>query len=113
MTGFGAGERLQQYVRTAMIGQALAARVEILPNTRLVGIDADTAYLQSTLSEEPVLIEGVAAVVLAQGNLPVRDLDLESLADIEGLATYEAGDCISARTVEEAVLDGLIIGTQI
>ena len=110
VTGFGAGERLQQYVRTAMLRQALAARVEILPSTRLIGVDADTAYLQHTLTEEPVLIEDVAAVVLAQGNVPVRAADLEELEDTR---VFEVGDCVAARTVEEAILDGLLVGTRI
>jgi len=108
VTGFGAGERLQQYVRTAMLRQALAARVEIVPNLRLIGVDADTAYLQHTLSEEPVLVEDVAAVVLAQGNVPVRDLDA-----LEDVRVLEVGDCVAARTVEEAILDGLLVGTRI
>jgi hypothetical protein len=29
------------------------------------------------------------------------------------VSTYESGDCVTARTVEEAVSDGLIVGTRI
>jgi len=107
VTGFGPGEFLQQYVRGAMIAEAVALRVEIIPNVRLRGVDADTAYLQHTLTEHPVLIEEVATVVLAQGHAPVADL-----ASIDGFPAdrvHAIGDCLSPRTVEEAVLEGLSV----
>ncbi|MEU8528122.1 FAD-dependent oxidoreductase [Streptomyces sp. NPDC048629] len=108
VTGFAAGEHLQQYVRAAMLAQAMRARVEIVPNVRLYGADADTVYLQHTLTEEPVLLEGVAAVVLAQGHTPVTDFDVDALV-LEGVAerVVAVGDCVAPRTVEEAVLEGL------
>lgn len=107
VTGFGPGEFLQQYVRGAMIAEAAALRVEIVPNLRLRGVDADTAYLQHTLTEQPVLIDDVAAVVLAQGHASVADL-----AGIDGFPAdrvHAIGDCVSPRTVEEAVLEGLSV----
>lgn len=107
--GYGAGEHLQAYVRTAMVRAVLAAKVTIEPHLRLVGLDDDTAYLQHTLSEQPVLLEDVAATVLAHGNVPWRPVDPTAL-DAQVL---EVGDCVVARTVEEAVLDGLIAGTRI
>ena len=110
VTGFAPGEALQQYVRTAMLRAALAAKVEMLPHTRLVGLDEDTAYLQSTLGEEPVILPDVVATVLVQGNVPVTDLTVEG---IPGLEVYEIGDRLAARTVEEAVLDGLHVGTRL
>lgn len=113
VTGFAPGEALQQYVRTAMLRAALAAKVEVLPHSRLVGIDEDTAYLQNTLSEEPVILSDVAATVLTQGNVPDTDLDLVGLLELPGLEVHEIGDRLAARTVEEAVLDGLRIGTRL
>lgn len=107
VTGFAAGEALQQYVRTAMLRTALAAKVQVLPNLRLIGVDEDTAYLQHTLSEAPVLLEDVVATVLTQGNVPVTDLT----ADLPGVEVHEIGDRLAARTVEEAVLEGLKVGT--
>lgn len=106
VTGCAAGEDLQQYVRAAMLAQAVRARVEIVPNVRLYGADADTVYLQHTLTEEPVPLEGVAGVVLAQGHVPVGDIDTHAL---DGVAerVVAVGDRVAPRTVEEAVLEGL------
>ncbi len=105
-TGHAAGERLQQYVRTAMIRDALAAKVTILPMVRLVGVDEDTAYLQHTLTGEPVILEDVTATVLSHGGVPDRRLVLD---DLHGPEVFEIGDRVAARTVEEAVLDGLVV----
>ena len=106
VTGFAAGEHLQQYVRAAMLAQAARARIEVVPNVRLYGADDDTAYLQHTLTEEPVLLEGVAAVVLAQGHEPVDDLNA-SVLGLPPERVLAIGDCVAPRTVEEAVLEGL------
>lgn len=107
VTGFAAGDRLQQYVRTAMIREAIAAKVTIVPNVRLIGADEDTAYLQHTLGEHPVMIDDVAATVLALGGQPVRDLQVQAGPVRQ---VHEIGDRVSARTVEEAVLEGLQLG---
>ncbi|MGW5169879.1 oxidoreductase [Streptomyces nodosus] len=108
VTGFAAGEHLQQYVRGAMLAQAVRARVEIVPNVRLYGADSDTVYLQHTLTEEPVLLEGVAGTVLAQGHDPVDDLDPVAFG-VPADRVFAAGDCLTPRTVEEAVLEGLTV----
>ncbi len=110
VTGFGAGENLQQYVRIAMLRDALAAKVTVLPNVRLIGIDEDTAYLQHTVSEQPVIVEDVAATVLSHGNVPLKDLTREL---VDAPEVFEIGDCVSARTVEEAVLEGLKVGSRL
>ncbi|MFJ6562251.1 FAD-dependent oxidoreductase [Streptomyces sp. NPDC091412] len=112
VTGFAAGEHLQQYVRAAMLAQAARARIEILPNVRLYGADSDTVYLQHTLTEEPVLLEGVAGTVLAQGHDPVNEFDPVGLG-VPADRVFAAGDCVTPRTVEEAVLEGLTVATQL
>lgn len=110
VTGYAAGENLQQYVRTAMIRQALGRKVTILPSVRIIGVDDDSAYLQHTLSEEPIILEDVVSTVLVQGNLPVKDLTIES---VDAPLVFEIGDCVAARTVEEAVLEGLTAASSI
>ncbi|MFI9599608.1 FAD-dependent oxidoreductase [Streptomyces sp. NPDC052043] len=108
VTGFAAGEHLQQYVRAAMLAQAARARIDIVPHVRIHGADSDTVYLQHTLTEEPVLVDGAAAVVLAQGHEPV--VDLEPVATgLPADRVFAVGDCVSPRTVEEAVLEGLTV----
>ncbi|MFF0561603.1 FAD-dependent oxidoreductase [Streptomyces sp. NPDC004266] len=110
VTGFAAGEHLQQYVRAAMLAQAVRARIEIVPNVRLHGADDDTVYLQHTLTEDPVVLEGAAGVVLAQGHLPVTDLDPLALG-VAPDRVFAVGDRVSPRTVEEAVLEGLTVAS--
>ena len=72
---------------------------------RPYGADADTVYLQHVLTDEPVIIDDVAALVLSQGHDPVTEL-VDSLVDYPG-EVHAIGDCLSPRTVEEAILEGL------
>ncbi|MGW0812984.1 oxidoreductase [Streptomyces viridiviolaceus] len=111
VTGFAAGEHLQQYVRAAMVAQAVRARIDIVPNVRLYGVDSDTGYLQHTLTEDPVLLEDVAGVVLAQGHAPLADLDPAGSGVVPADRVFPVGDCVTPRTVEEAVLDGLTVAS--
>ncbi|GHB28570.1 oxidoreductase [Streptomyces viridiviolaceus] len=111
VTGFAAGEHLQQYVRAAMVAQAVRARIDIVPNVRLCGVDSDTGYLQHTLTEDPVLLEDVAGVVLAQGHAPLADLDPVGSGVVPADHVFPVGDRVTPRTVEEAVLDGLTVAS--
>ena len=103
--GYMAGQRIQQYVRDEMTKAALDAGVEIVTLVRPYGADADTVYLQHVLTNEPVIVDDVAALVLSQGHDPVTEL-LDSLVDYPG-EVHPIGDCLSPRTVEEAILEGL------
>jgi 2,4-dienoyl-CoA reductase-like NADH-dependent reductase (Old Yellow Enzyme family) len=111
VTGYHAGQRIQQYVRDAMIADALRLGVEILPLVRPYGADEETVYLQHVLTGEPVLIEPAAALVLSAGHLPVTGLAAELAGS--GLDVREIGDCLAPRTVEEAVLEGLLAGSDL
>ena len=110
--GYQAGESIQQYVRDEMLKQLVSAGVHIEPLVRLYGADEDTVYLQHVLTGEPVILEGVSGVVLAQGHESVTTLS-DALAREPGRETHMVGDCLSPRTVEEAVLEGLRVGTAI
>jgi NADPH-dependent 2,4-dienoyl-CoA reductase/sulfur reductase-like enzyme len=111
LDGYMVGQRVQQYVRD--IGQAALHRagVRVVPTVRVYGADADTVYLQHTLSGEPVIVEGVGALVLAQGHEP-EDALARELEDYPG-EVRAIGDCLAPRTVEEAVLEGLVTATEI
>ena len=105
------GESIQQYVRTNWIGTLDKLGVEIIPHSRLYGVDADTVYLQHTANGEAVLCEGVDTPYAALGQEP--DMTLENvLRDFDG-EIHVIGDCLGARTVEEAVLEGLKAGTAV
>jgi NADPH-dependent 2,4-dienoyl-CoA reductase/sulfur reductase-like enzyme len=115
------GERLQQYVRDVMLAAAHRAGVDIVTTVRLYGADADSVYLQHTLSGEPVVLDDVAALVLAHGHDPVDDLLLELTAAAAdpsdpvlcGVLVHGVGDCLAPRSVEEATLEALQVASAI
>ncbi len=109
--GYAPGEMLQQYVRDGLLANLHRQQIEIIPLARLYGVDDDTVYLQHVLTEEPVLVEGVSCTVLATG-CQSRD-ELLSELQASGIPTYGVGDCMAPRTVEEAVLEGLIVGASV
>ena len=112
VTGYYAGQRMQQYVRDDMIAAASRSGIDIVPLVRLYGADADSVYFQHVLTGEPVIIDKVAALVLAQGHESVDDL-LRALEDDDTVEVHGVGDCLAPRTVEEAVLEGLRVGSAI
>jgi len=105
VNGRHAGETIQSYVRDMMVARCHRLGVEIIPYAKLHGVDADTVYLQHSASGEPMLVEGVDTLVLAQGSESEDGL----LAELEGYAgiVRPIGDCLAPRTAEEAVFDGL------
>jgi hypothetical protein len=110
--GYQAGELLQQYARDELLKQMIRAGVTVVPLTRLYGADDDTAYLQHVLTDEPVLVEGISAVVLAQGQAPDTTLadELAALPADRRPELHAVGDCVAPRTVEEAILEGMRVG---
>ena len=111
VNGTMAGQLIPQYARDKWLGDLHRLGVEIIPYARFFGADNDSAYFQHTLSGEPVVLEGIDTVVTALGNKPDTSL-ADSLGDWNG-ETHMIGDCLCPRTVEEAVLEGLRVGTQI
>jgi 2,4-dienoyl-CoA reductase-like NADH-dependent reductase (Old Yellow Enzyme family) len=109
--GLSAGLRIQQYVRDAMLAAAERARVERIPLVRIFGYDGRAVFFQHVLTDDAVVVEDVAALVLALGHEPVDAL----LADLEGYPgeIHAIGDCLAPRTVEEAVLEGLEVASEI
>ncbi|MCK5362114.1 MAG: FAD-dependent oxidoreductase [Gammaproteobacteria bacterium] len=105
VNGYVPGESIQQYVRDRWVGELHRLGVDMIPYARLVGVDESTVYLQHTISGEPILCEDVDTLVAATGNASVNVLERE----LEGYGgeIHMAGDCLSPRTCEEAVLEGL------
>jgi len=106
-----AGHSIPQYTRDKWLGDLHRLGVEIIPYLRLYGADADDAYFQHVLSGEPVVLEGVDTVVAALGHTPETGLS-DALKDWPG-HLHMIGDCVSPRSVEEAVLEGLTVGAQL
>lgn len=111
VNGYMPGQRIQQYVRDSWSGTLHKLGIEIIPQARLFGADADSVYLQHTTSGEAVVCDGVNTLVLAQGHEPVSDLEAE-LEDYAG-EVHLIGDCLAPRTAEEAVLEGLKVAAEI
>ena len=109
VNGTFAGQMIQQYVRDYWVGILHKLGVEIIPYARLFGVDSDTVYMQHTMSGEPIILDGVDTLVTALGHEPVNLLR-DELADWPGDVHF-VGDCLSPRTVEEAVLEGLRVAT--
>jgi 2,4-dienoyl-CoA reductase-like NADH-dependent reductase (Old Yellow Enzyme family) len=107
--GYMAGQRIQQYVRDEMTKQALQVGVEIVPLATIYGADSDTVYLKHTLTGKPIVVEDVAALVLSQGHESVTEL-IDELADYP---VHAIGDCLAPRTVEEAILEGLRVASDL
>ena len=103
--GYMAGQRIHQYVRDHWVGELHKLNVEIIPYARLYGVDGDTAYFQHATSNEPIIFEGVDTVIASLGHESQSELEAE-LADWSG-EIHVIGDCLTPRTAEEAVLEGL------
>ena len=112
--GYMPGQRIQQYVRDAMTGAVTRAGVQIVPLVRLFGYDSSAVFFQHVLTGEPVIIEDVAGLVLAQGHDPIDSLlvELETHGTFDG-EVHGIGDCLAPRTVEEAVLEGLKVAAEL
>ncbi len=111
VNGYMPGQTIQQYVRDNWIGTLHALGVEMIPYVRLFGADADSVYLQHTMSGEAVVCSEVDTLVLALGHERVAGL-ADELADYGG-EVHLVGDCLAPRTAEEAVLEGLKVATRL
>ena len=106
-----AGALLPLYVRDELSATLHRLGVPVIPYARLYGTDGDTVYLQHTVSEEPIVIEGVDTLVLCLGHQPEDGLYGE-IGDLVSEIRM-IGDCLAPRTAEEAVYDGLKAGVAV
>jgi len=109
--GYMPGQRIHQYVRDQWWGELQKLNVEIIPLARLYGVDGDTVYLQHATNGEPIVLEGVDTLVASLGHERV-----DGLADeLEGWGgeVHMIGDCLTPRTAEEAVFEGLKVAAEI
>lgn len=111
VNGYMPGESIQQYTRDRWIGDLHKLGVAMTPFARLIGADENTAYFEHTTSGEPILFEEVDTLVAATGS--ISDLTLEE--ELQGWPgeLWVAGDAVAPRTCEEAVLEGLKVGSAI
>lgn len=103
-----AGETLQLYVRNHYLGRLHRLGVPVRTHLRLFGADASNAFFQDTLTGEPVVLDDVDTVVTSLGQVGDEGLS-EALAGWAG-EVHTIGDCVAARSAEEAIYEGLLAG---
>ena len=111
VNAMGAGEALQSYLRNQWIGTIHKLGVEVIPYARLIGADEEDVYFQHILSNEPIICEQVDTLVLAQGHQ--SDDTLEKTLGQLNVEVLLAGDCLSPRTAEEAIYEGMMAGIRL
>ncbi len=107
VNGEMAGQSIQKYVRYQIAGRLHQLGVDVIPYMRVFGADEDSVYLQHVVTGAPHVIPNADTLVLASGGEAEGQLahDLGRLRP--DLPLYMIGDCVSPRTAEEAVLEGL------
>jgi 2,4-dienoyl-CoA reductase-like NADH-dependent reductase (Old Yellow Enzyme family)/thioredoxin reductase len=105
------GQNLQLYLRTHWAGVMHKLGVEVIPYARLYGADGDSVYFHHNGSGEAIICEGVDTLVIAQGHKQNTTLE-DEIRDM-GIETHLIGDCLSPRSAEEAVYEGLITARQV
>jgi 2,4-dienoyl-CoA reductase-like NADH-dependent reductase (Old Yellow Enzyme family) len=111
VTGPVAGGELPMMVRDTAMANLHRLGVEVIPYARLAGADSTTVYFQHMASREPVICEDVDTLVLASHHARAGAL-LDALEGWPG-EVVAIGDCLSVRTAEEAVLEGLKAGSDL
>ncbi len=106
-----AGHMLQLYLRDHWNGVLHGLGIAVTPFLRFYGADSDSAYFEHGVSGAPVVLEEVDTVVIAHGQASETALEAE-LAGIEA-EVHMIGDCLSPRTAEEAVYEGLVLGARL
>ena len=102
------GESLMQYMRDHAAARMFDLGVALHSYARVYGVDSDTVFLEHAMARKPIVCEGVNTLVTALGHVSVDGLEAE-LAGL-GLELRMAGDCLTPRTAEEAVLEGMKAG---
>jgi NADPH-dependent 2,4-dienoyl-CoA reductase/sulfur reductase-like enzyme len=96
------GELVHQYRRNLYLQRLYRAGVHVLHHHELVEASEGTVRLRNVFARELETTVDADAVVLALGRVPV---ELEAPA---GARVERAGDCLSPRSLEEAVLEGTL-----
>lgn len=105
------GQNLQLYLRTHWAGVMHKLEVEVITYARLFGAEGDSIYFYHNGSGEPIVCEAVDTLVMAQGHK--QNNQLEAVLGELGLEHYLVGDCLSPRSAEEAVYEGMMAARKI
>ena len=96
------GETIHQYQRNLYAARIYRAGVEVWQHLELAAWDGDRATFTNIFAPELEAALKGDALVLALGRVPVRELEIQG--------ALEAGDRLSPRSLEEAILEGSLAG---
>jgi 2,4-dienoyl-CoA reductase-like NADH-dependent reductase (Old Yellow Enzyme family) len=102
---------IQNYTRDGAIARLFKLGVETIPFMRLYGVEARTAYLVHTPSQESLVLEDVDSVIAVYPGAP--NDSLAAAARQLAIPAFLIGDAMAPRTAEEAVFEGLKAATEI
>jgi 2,4-dienoyl-CoA reductase-like NADH-dependent reductase (Old Yellow Enzyme family)/thioredoxin reductase len=105
------GESVHQYRRNLYLQRLYRAGVEIRMHLELAGATGGTAVFRNAFAPELETSLGADWLVLALGRVPEDTLG-PSLASA-GLRVEEAGDCLSPRSFEEAIMEGTLAARRV
>ena len=100
------GEAVHQYRRNLYLQRLYRAGVHVLQHHALAGAVDGHVELENVFARELRLRLPADLLILAQGRIP-DDALAPQLVEA-GLRVEEAGDCLSPRSLEEAVLEGTL-----
>jgi len=100
------GEAVHQYRRNLYLQRLYRAGVHVLQHHVLAGASGGEVELSNVFASELRLHLAADLLVLAQGRIP--DDALAPALAAAGLRIEEAGDCLSPRSLEEAILEGTL-----
>ena len=104
------GETIHQYQRNVYAARLYRAGIRIEHHLEPVTAEAGRVWFRNLFAPELVSALPADLLVLALGRVPERGLAERLTA--RGLAVVEAGDCLSPRSAEEAVLEGTLAARQ-
>jgi pyruvate/2-oxoglutarate dehydrogenase complex dihydrolipoamide dehydrogenase (E3) component len=111
INGENIGQNLQLYLRTYWAGRMHKLGIEVIPYARLFGAAGEDVYFHHNGSGEPIVCEQVDTLVMAQGHKP--RVELEAVLLEKGIETHLIGDCLSPRSAEEAVYEGMMTAREV
>lgn len=101
------GEVIHQYRRNLYLQRLYRASVRILHHHELASAAGGTVQLRNVFAPELMTATAADALVLALGRVPVE------VEPPQGIPLELAGDCLSPRSLEEAVLEGTLAARRV
>jgi 2,4-dienoyl-CoA reductase-like NADH-dependent reductase (Old Yellow Enzyme family)/thioredoxin reductase len=105
------GEGVHQYRRNLYLQRLYRAGVEIRHHLELAAATGDAVRFRNVFAPELRVDVEADSLVLALGRVPEDALGPQLAS--AGLAVEEAGDCLSPRSLEEAVLEGTLAARKV